>query len=611
MSKPETGILNALASAVLASSFLSSCVAPPISSSPPAPPVVSREVGIIKLNLADLSRSSRRSQWIPDSSRARLRIDGADLSSPIGLTLEVANTATASVTVTQIPVGTHRVITLERLDASGAVLPGGTLKTTADIVLNATAIATLNTSTTPRGSIFEQLLAYDRGHATQLTKNMDPAQVQALVDQLLQKDALYPQLIDTSAISTSIIGNHQVPAYSAAFASQPAAVDVTLAGIPSSAPADVWLEDPLSPKNVSLYSGTHRVSPIVPGTWILHASSSVMGIERTMSLTLAPGQLATASLNFGGGADQIKTPIAAGIKAAATIPAVFNGQEVMLMLGGLSRATDSIYTTNAMRTFDGTTLTNLPYDLPSALAYGQGAASGSTFYVAGGVSDARAAVLTQDVYRFSGSSWSTLTLPAARGGCSVAALNGDVYVVGGFQNPQGGQYLEYGTDFTQWVSNTVFKYDGASWITIPATLNYARGDMAAVTLNNRIYVFGGATYDYFDAVPKSCVESLAATSSAWRIEASMPTARYGAAAVVANGLIYVIGGNVNGGFPVGSVEVFNPVTGTWSIRPPLKKTRGYVSAAFLNGQIVVVGGGDGGPAGNDALPVATVEAFMP
>lgn len=610
MPKPQTRTSGALASIALVASLLTSCVAPPLkvpTSTLPSHP----QVGTLKLNLGDLSGTFRRTQWVPDSYQARLRIDGADLSNPVVMTVNVASTATASVTVTEVPVGTHRIITLERLDASGGVVPGGTLKTTADIVLNGTAIAPMNASTTPRGSVFEQLLAHDRSHAAQLAKGTDPAQVQSLVDQLLQQDALFPQLIDATAISASIIASGQVPAYSAAFAVPPAAVDVSLAGIPANAPADVWLDDPLSPKNVSLYGGTHHVSPIVPGTWVLHASSLDMGIESTMSVTLAPGQSATASLNLGAPPDQIKTPIALGIKAAATIPTLLDGREVMLMVGGLSRATDSTYTTSAFCSFDGSALTALPQALPVPFAYGQGAASGSSYFVAGGVADPGFPSLSRNVYQFSGATWKTLTLPAPRGGCSLAALQGEVYVIGGFKDPLGSYFLVNSSEYPLWISRTVYKYDGSSWTTLPASLNFARGDMAAVTVNNRIYTFGGMTYFGYDQMPVDYVESLDATSSAWRVEARMPTARFGAAAVVANGRVYVIGGNSTGGLPLGNVEVFDPVTGAWSVRPPLRKSRGYVSAAYLNGQIVVVGGGDGGGLGNEALPFATVEAFAP
>ena len=91
----------------------------------------------------------------------------------------------------------------------------------------------------------------------------------------------------------------------------------------------------------------------------------------------------------------------------------------------------------------------------------------------------------------------------------------------------------------------------------------------------------------------------------------MPTARIGAAAVVANGRIYVIGGSTIGGMPLPTVEVFDPSSGTWSIHAPLTQARGYVSAAYLNGQIVVVGGGEGGPAGTLGTPLPTIEAFTP
>lgn len=602
--------LRLLALSMAAALFLTSCFSRPLAGAPPVVSSVSGDVGTIQLNVGDLLGRNRSSQWVRDSLQARLKIDGPDMGSPLTLEANVASSATASVTITQVPVGAQRIISLERLDALGSVLPGGSLKTTVDVVQNATAIAPLNASTTPRGSVFERLLAYDRAHATQFAKNTSSSQVQALIDQLLQQAALFPALIDTASISADVIAANQVPAYSATFALAPAALDVTLAGIPGNAPADVWLDDPLSPKNVTLNNGTHRISSIVPGTWTLHAYSASMSIESTASLVLISNQVATVSLNLGDPPEQLQAPLTDGIKAAATIATTLAGRDVMLMLGGCKRATDSLFSTNAAGYFDGTSFTPLPaLTLPDPLAFGQGVASGSTYYVAGGVQNLSFPILTQDVYQHAGS-WTKLTLPEARGECSLAVLGNSLYVIGGFQNPPGGTYFDYSNP-TGWNADKVFKYDGASWTTLAGTVSFGRGDMAAATVNNRIYVFGGARYEQYGVFSLNWVESTDAAGDTWRRENDMPTARSGAAAVVVNGLVYVLGGCATDGIPSAAVEVFNPMTGTWRIRPPLRKARGYLSAAYLNGQIVVVGGGNGGPAGSDGLPQATVEAFAP
>ena len=71
----------------------------------------------------------------------------------------------------------------------------------------------------------------------------------------------------------------------------------------------------------------------------------------------------------------------------------------------------------------------------------------------------------------------------------------------------------------------------------------------------------------------------------------MPTLRYGHAAAVANGKIYVIGGD-NGSF-LGTVEVNDPDTDTWSNGASLPTPRRYLSASTIAGRIYAIGGEDG------------------
>ncbi len=572
-----------------------------------------------------LGAEARATQWAAPAARARLSVDGPGMSAPVVLTADLSSEATASLVVSNLPAGPNRIVTLDRLDAQGAPVPGGTLKTTVDIVAGTSARADLGKVTTPRGMVFERVLAGDRAQDRHLAETLNEAALQGLVEAVIRQGAVYPELVNAEAIAADIQLAGRVPSFETRYVRYPATLDVTLEGIPGPAPADVWLDDPLSPKNVTLHNGTHRVTPVAPGTWVLHARSLGMGVEATRSLTLTSNQTATVSVNLGAPPDQVQGAMPVAGMAGACGLLTVGGEDLLIQAGGLRRATDSLYFHNQVWAYDGASWSQKA-GLPAVLGYAQGASLGGSFYVAGGIRPGVFGLaLARDVYRFDGGAWSTLpSLPVPRGGASVAALGGHLYLVGGFRDASWGPYgsypesnTAYDRDFSaEFNATESFRYDPTAntWATLPTGLNVARGDMATVVQAGRIYAFGGQEFSDFAGsyvqFPSNAVESADANGQ-WRLEPAMPTARGGAAAVAANGKIYVIGGCTIGGIPLNSVEVFDPVTGRWAIKPPLRRARGYVTAGLVNGRIVVAGGGDGGSAGLEGAPQDTVESFVP
>jgi hypothetical protein len=558
-------------------------------------------------------RGDRATQWIPGSSGVQIRVDGPGMT-PLTLTASLSNQVGAAVTVASVPTGNHRIVTLNWLDAAGRPFPGGVLKTTVDIPGSSAATASIGRSTTPRGYIFDQLLASDRapGSATTLAASTDPVAVQALVDQLVQQVGTYPELVDTAGIAAAIAANQTVPAVDPRFVLSPALLDVTLEGVPGAAPADVWVDDPLSPKNSSLGNGTHRLSPVAPGTWVLHVRDASMSIEATQSVTLAASQSSAASVSLAvpvSSVAQLNQSLGA---SAAGIVNLF-GSPVMLLAGGVTRATDSVGYTSGVTSFDGTNWSATTFPLPVPFAYGQGATLGGNFYVVGGQDRG---ALKSWVYCFNGTTWSTPSvLPAPRGEAAVVASTDSLYVVGGYQNPSWGNFGTTpppGNSATDFNAATAYRFNGSSWSPLGSGMNTARGDMAAAIANGRLYVFGGYAFDGSgNQNPLGSVESMDLASGIWRSEPSMPTARGGSAAVVVNGLVYVIGGCTIGGIPLASIEVFDPVRAQWTVHAPLRRPRGFLAAALMNGQIVAAGGSDGGPSGQEGIPVSTVETVAP
>jgi len=127
----------------------------------------------------------------------------------------------------------------------------------------------------------------------------------------------------------------------------------------------------------------------------------------------------------------------------------------------------------------------------------------------------------------------------------VAALDGQLYAVGGRRNGNYGQNLA-----------TNEAYDPATdrWQT-RANMPTARSGIAAAVLGGRIFVFGGeAPSGTFGEA-----EAYDARSDVWSAQPRMPTARHGLGAAVAGGRIYVISGGPRPGDTSSSAnEIFAP-----------------------------------------------------
>lgn len=95
-------------------------------------------------------------------------------------------------------------------------------------------------------------------------------------------------------------------------------------------------------------------------------------------------------------------------------------------------------------------------------------------------------------------------------------------------------------------------------------------------------------------------------SRTWQDRAPMPTARTGVAAVVFNGMVYVMGGQDANGTILDVVEIYNPASNSWNTGPNLRTARYNFAAVVYDGQIYVLGGHD-----NDDESSKKVEVFSP
>ena len=136
-------------------------------------------------------------------------------------------------------------------------------------------------------------------------------------------------------------------------------------------------------------------------------------------------------------------------------------------------------------------------------------------------------------------------------------------------------------------SPAVLADETAAW-TLEAAMPTARSEIAAATLEGRLYVAGGM--GLFGGLTE--FEAYNPEADAWSQRASLPERRHHSALVALAGRIYAIGG-YGGRFlsdPSDSVWAYEPDRDSWTVVAPLPSPRAAHAAVVLNGKIFVVGG---------------------
>ncbi len=193
-------------------------------------------------------------------------------------------------------------------------------------------------------------------------------------------------------------------------------------------------------------------------------------------------------------------------------------------------------------------------------------------YVAGGFTETGGDRASMEVFDPRQGAWLTLA-PLARGlnHLSIAALGGVVYASGGSAGSQ--------------PTAGLFAYDPAtdSW-TQKADLPLRRSAHVLLAAANRLFVVGGV-----GDRPGVTLEYDPSTDT-WTERAPIPTLREHLSAAVLNDRIYVAGGRWASDGNLAALEAYDPSTDTWQGLPSMPSRRGGLTASFLDGKLHVLGG---------------------
>jgi N-acetylneuraminic acid mutarotase len=206
-------------------------------------------------------------------------------------------------------------------------------------------------------------------------------------------------------------------------------------------------------------------------------------------------------------------------------------------------------------------------------------------YVVGGFDASGQPVATVEAYDPGTDRWTQrASLPTPLHHVNLAAVGSKLYVVGGLS----------GSSFA--ASGTTLEYDPAldRWSPLSSMpAGTERGASGVAVLDGRIVVAGGLR-----DVSVSDASVFDPQANAWSPLQPLSAARDHLAAATVGRRVHAVTGR-DGGALKAALEVLDPSSGTWSRRADIPTARGGVAAAELSGRLVVLGGEGNGadPAG--------------
>ena len=228
--------------------------------------------------------------------------------------------------------------------------------------------------------------------------------------------------------------------------------------------------------------------------------------------------------------------------------------------------------------------------LPQALQHSAAASYKGKLYVVGGfTSDAVEWIPTNKLFIYDPvkDEWKEgKSMPTPRGGLTALFVDGILYAIGGQQSSD----IEVSEILN---ANEAYDPGKNSW-TSKASMPTARHHIASAEVGGKIYVVGGRTAANSSMINLNVNEMYDPQKDAWTSLPSMPSKRSGIAAASVNDTIYVFGGEDAGGAnpkTYNNNDKYNALTGSWLSEESIPTSRHGLAAVSIGDKIFVLGGG--------------------
>jgi N-acetylneuraminic acid mutarotase len=124
--------------------------------------------------------------------------------------------------------------------------------------------------------------------------------------------------------------------------------------------------------------------------------------------------------------------------------------------------------------------------------------------------------------------------------------------------------------------------------------------VGVAAMNGKIYVAGGFLANVHKD-PQNMFAEYDIASNSWRALPGFPTPRGAVGLAASGGKLHVIAGRGPDGNTVTTHDVYDPAIGRWSLAAPLPVARDHLGALTVNGKIYIVGGRTGATVDNTGL----------
>ena len=258
--------------------------------------------------------------------------------------------------------------------------------------------------------------------------------------------------------------------------------------------------------------------------------------------------------------------------------AVLDGK--LYVVGGTDRERRSKPVYDSLEVYDPATNTWASKQPMPTKRWGAGAAAlNGKLYVFGGAQSSKVFFNIMEIYDPATNSWSDgPSMPIKLFGPAVTVVNDKIYVAGG---------LEFTPEENRDDVAVFMVFDPALniWKTL-GEMPTGRGQGAAGAINGRIYVAGG----YLGGTTVTGVLESTVPGSIWNNLTPMPTARGEMEAGVIDGKLYIVGGLLSSGGDTAVLEIYAPATNAWQTGSSMPTARAEAASGVINGLFYVVGG---------------------
>ena len=220
---------------------------------------------------------------------------------------------------------------------------------------------------------------------------------------------------------------------------------------------------------------------------------------------------------------------------------------------------------------------NLPISFPTGYAYSAAVVDQSTIFIAGGYLEGQGPV--NRLFKLNLDDLSLVDLSrfeTPRNCVGLCKIGQELFVVGGRRSGPW-EYLR-----------SIERYSIAEnqWFTYGEEMAEKRSDAGVAALNGKIYVVGGFNgFKQFRSV-----EIFDPQTGTWQSGKAMKKRRSGVAVAAKDGKLYVVGGWSGGAGRLTCGEVFDPKKNSWSTLPDMQVPRSNYSIFVADDRLTVAGG---------------------